>query len=76
MFSAMITFDLLARELAGKVRPRRALAHATNAAELPDPRFPPPAVPQLVWVGREEAEDSPRTRLRYRRRFSDRVVRR
>jgi hypothetical protein len=64
MFSAMITFDLLARELAGKVRPRTALGHVTNAAHLPDPRAPALAEPQLVRVGAEEAEeDSPAVQL-------------
>lgn len=64
MFSAMITLDLLARELAGKTRPRTALDHATNAAELPDPRFPDPPGPRLVRLGTEEAEDdSPAVQL-------------
>lgn len=64
MFSAMMTFDLLARELAGKVRPRTALDQVTNAAHLPDPRSPASTQPQLVRVGTEEAdEDSPAVQL-------------
>ena len=64
MFSAMITFDLLARELAGKTRPRTALDQVTNAAHLPDPRILASAEPQLVRVGTEEAEeDSPAVEL-------------
>jgi len=66
MLSAMITFDLLALELAGKVRLRTALDHVTNAAELPDPRFPAPAEPRLVKIvpaaGWAE-EDSPAVQL-------------
>lgn len=64
MFSAMITFELLARELAGKTPPRAALNHVTNAAHLRDPRVPAPAEPRLVRVGAEEAEeDSPAVQL-------------
>lgn len=64
MFSAMITFDLLALELAGKTRPRVALDDVTNAAKLPDPRIPAPAGARLVQLGLEEAEeDSPAVQL-------------
>ena len=64
MFSAMITFDLLALELAGKATPRTALDYVTNAAKLPDPRVPAPAGPRLVRVGAETAEeDSPAVQL-------------
>ena len=64
MFSAMITFDLLALELAGKTTPRTALDYVTNAAKLPDPRFPAPAGPRLVRVSAETAEeDSPAVQL-------------
>lgn len=64
MFGAMSTLDVLARELAGKTRRRTAIEDATGAAELPDPRFPPPPGPRLVRVGREEAEDdSPAVQL-------------
>jgi len=66
MFSAMITFDLLALELAGKVRPRTALNHVTNAAELPDPQVPAPAGPRLVRIvaANDEAdENSPAVQL-------------
>lgn len=67
MFSAMITFDLLARELAGKVRPRTALNHVTNAAELPDPRVPAPAGPpqleRIVPAEDDADEDSPAVQL-------------
>lgn len=64
MFSAMITLDSLARELAGKTPKRTALDQVTNAAELPDPRFPAPPGPRLVQLGTEEAEeDSPAVQL-------------
>lgn len=64
MFSAMITFDSLALELAGKTPPRTALDQITNAAELPDPRFPGPAEPQLVLLNAETTEeDSPAAQL-------------
>jgi hypothetical protein len=66
MFSAMITFDLLAMELAGKTPPRTALDQVTNAAELPDPRFPAPAEPRLVQIVPAEdwaEEDSPAVQL-------------
>jgi hypothetical protein len=64
MFSAMITFDSLALELAGKTPPRTALDQVTNAAKLPDPRFSAPAEPRLVLLGAETAEkDSPSVQL-------------
>jgi hypothetical protein len=66
MFAAMITLDVLARELAtaGEKWRRGAHEHATGAAELPDPRFPLPPGPRVVRVGREEAEeDSPAVQL-------------
>jgi hypothetical protein len=60
MFSAMGTFDLLALELAGKVRPRTAADDVTNAAKLPDPMAPDPAGPHLVRIvpARGEADES------------------
>lgn len=64
MFSAMITFDSLALELAGKTAPRTAVDQVTNAAELPDPWCPAPAESRLVRVGAESAEeDSPAVQL-------------
>jgi hypothetical protein len=61
MFSAMSRFDDLALELAGKILPRTASDGVTNAAKLPDPRFPAPAGLRLVRLdGAETAEeDSP-----------------
>lgn len=61
MFCAMYTFDELAGELAGKVVRYAAVDQVTNAAEeLPDPRVPAPAGPQLVRVGAEEADEKSR----------------
>lgn len=66
MFSAMITFDLLALELAGKTRPYTARYYVTSAAQLPDPRIRAPAGPRLVQVvpAKDDAdEDSPPVQL-------------
>jgi len=66
MFSAMITFDSLARELAGKTPLRTALDQVFNAADLPDPRVPVPAGPRLVQIVPstvEADEDSPAVQL-------------
>jgi hypothetical protein len=65
MFSAMYTLDMLAYELAGKIKPRAAIGQVTNAAELPDPLTPAPAGPQLVRIdpGQQADESSPAVQL-------------
>ena len=50
MYSAMYTLDMLACELAGRIKPRAAIGQVTNAAKLPDPMAPRPAEPQLVRI--------------------------
>jgi hypothetical protein len=65
MYSAMYTLDMLACELAGRMKPRAAIGQVTNAAKLPDPMAPAPAEPQLVRVdpGRQADESSPAVQL-------------
>ena len=65
MFSAMYVFDMLACEVAGKVKQRAAVGQVTNAAKLPDPEACEPAGPRLVRIdpGKQADESSPAVRL-------------
>lgn len=72
MFSTIITFHILARELAGELRPHAALHYLTGAAtELPDPRIPEPAGPELVRVDASEQADESSPGVRLLRKFGE-----
>ena len=65
MFSAMYVFDMLACELAGKMKPRGALGQVTNAAKLPALEARGPVGPRLVRIDPAEQayEGGPAVRL-------------
>lgn len=72
LFSAMVTFHLLARELAGEVRPRAALHYVDGAAsQLPDPRISPPTGPQLVRDDPAEIADETSPGVQLLRKLAD-----
>jgi hypothetical protein len=72
LFSAMITFHLLARELAGQVRPRAALHYVDGAAsQLPDPGICLPTGPQLIRDDPAEIADEASPGVQLLRKFGE-----
>jgi len=72
LFSAMVTFHLLARELAGEVRPRAALHYVDGAAsQLPDPGISLPTGPQLVRDDPAEIADEASPGVQMLRKFGE-----
>jgi hypothetical protein len=72
LFSAMITFNLLARELAGEVRPRATLHYVDGAAsQLPDPGSCEPAGPQLIRDDPAETADEASPGVQLLRKFGE-----
>jgi hypothetical protein len=71
MFSAMYVFDMLACELAGKVKPRAALGQVTNAAKLPDHRAREPVGLRLVRIDPAEQADESSPAVRLMRKFEE-----
>jgi hypothetical protein len=71
MFSAMYVFDMLACELAGKMKPRAALGQVTNAAKLPAPQAREPVGPRLVRIDPAERADEGSPAVRLMRKFEE-----
>jgi hypothetical protein len=71
MFSAMYVFDLLACELAGKMKPRAAVGQVTNAAKLPAPAACEPVGLRLVRIDPAEQADEGSPAVRLMRKFEE-----
>jgi hypothetical protein len=71
MFSAMYVFDMLACELAGKIRPGAAISQVTNAAKLPGPQAREPLKPQLVRMNPAAQADESSPAVRLMRKFGE-----
>jgi hypothetical protein len=71
MYSAMHGLDMLACELAGKIRPRAAISQVTNAAELPDPLAGDPGGPRLVRIDPAQQADERSPTVQLMRKYEE-----